>query len=85
MTELTLTLDELLKLGSKPDPQKLLTRIRGTQAELEESVALALQNYRQGLTTADDFISFLLPTKLEEGVQIEHMQEEDTEDETNSA
>lgn len=37
------------------------------KGELEESVALALQNYHSGLIDADDFISFLLPTRLEEG------------------
>jgi len=33
--------------------------------ELEESVALALQNYRDGLIDADDLVAFLLPTRLD--------------------
>lgn len=39
--------------------------VADASAELEESVALALQNYRDGSVTADDLITLLLPTVLE--------------------
>jgi hypothetical protein len=74
MTKVTvkLTLDELLKLGRDieiPDLIKKLgqenVKISGAKEELEESVALALQNWRDGLIEADDLVAFLVPGKLE--------------------
>ena len=41
------------------------------EGDLEEAVALALQNYRSGLIDADDLVAFLLPTRLEEGKENE--------------
>jgi len=35
------------------------------EGELEESVALALQNYRDGNVSADDLVAFLVPSRLE--------------------
>jgi len=45
---------------------KVKNAIKAEGKELEESVALALQNYRDGLIDADDLVAFLLPTRLEE-------------------
>lgn len=36
------------------------------EGELEEAIALALQNYRSGLVDADDLVAFLVPSRLEE-------------------
>jgi len=46
---------------------KIKHRKKDVKEELEESVALALQNYRDGAIDADDLVAFLLPTRLEEG------------------
>jgi len=35
------------------------------EGELEEAVALALQNYRDGKVSADDLVAFLVPSRLE--------------------
>lgn len=47
----------------RPEVEEMPTK------ELEEAVALALQNYRAGLVDADDLITFLASTRLEEGGQ----------------
>jgi len=87
MTKVTveLTLDELLKLGRDieiPDLVKKLgqenVKISGTKEELEEAVALALQNYRDGAIDADDLVAFLLPSRLEEAKENEDGTEQGT-------
>jgi len=48
--------------------------------DLEESVALALQNYRDGAIDADDLVAFLVPTRLEEtDLVIARLSNEDSE------